>query len=84
MFVDERRDIVANVEDKPDRDKAGNAVTVNLQEIANDVSIQESHQKNFKFQASIATEFSAISEERRKAGMKSFKFLDSCFPYRSV
>ena len=60
MFVNKGRNIVADVEDEPDRDKAGNAVTVNLQEIANDVAIQEPHRKNFKFQASIATELLLI------------------------
>jgi hypothetical protein len=43
MFVDEGGNIVADVEDEPDRNKAGNAVKVNLQEIANDVSIKKFH-----------------------------------------
>jgi len=43
VLVDERRDIVADIEDKPDGDKAGNAVKVNLQEVPNDVSVKESH-----------------------------------------
>ncbi len=43
MLVDERRDIVADIEDKPDGDEAGDAVKVNLQEVPNDVSVEESH-----------------------------------------
>jgi hypothetical protein len=43
MFVDEGGNIVADVEDEPDRNEAGNAVKVNLQEIANDVSIEKPH-----------------------------------------
>src|ERR1043166_776875 len=61
VFVNKGRDIVADVEDEPDRNEARNAVKINLYEIANDVSIQEPHRKNFKFQASIATEFSPIN-----------------------
>jgi len=43
MLIDEHRDIVADIEDEPDRDEAGDAVTVNLQEIPNNVSIEKSH-----------------------------------------
>jgi hypothetical protein len=43
VLIDERRDIVADIEDKPDGDEAGNAVKVNLQEVPNDVSVKESH-----------------------------------------
>jgi hypothetical protein len=43
MLVDEHRDIVADIEDEPDGDEAGDAVTVNLQEISNNVSIEKSH-----------------------------------------
>jgi hypothetical protein len=43
VLVDERRDIVADIEDKPDGDEPGNAVKVNLQEVSNDVSVKESH-----------------------------------------
>ena len=43
MLVDERRDIVADIEDEPDRDEAGDAVKVNVQEVPNDVSIEKSH-----------------------------------------
>jgi hypothetical protein len=43
VFVNKRRNIVAHVEDQPDRDESGNAVKVNLQEIASDVSIEDSH-----------------------------------------
>jgi hypothetical protein len=61
VLVNKGRNIIADVEDQPDRDEACDAVKVNLQEIANYVSIQEPHQKNFKFQAWIATEFSPIN-----------------------
>ena len=60
MFVNKGRNIVADVEDEPDRNEAGDAVKVNLYEISNDVAIQEPHRKNFKFQASIATELLLI------------------------
>jgi hypothetical protein len=43
MLVDEHRDIVADIEDEPDRDESGDAVTVNLQKIPNNVSIEKSH-----------------------------------------
>jgi hypothetical protein len=43
VLVDKRRDIVADVEDEPDRDEAGDAVKVNVQEVPNDVSIEKSH-----------------------------------------
>ena len=43
MFIDERRDIVADIEDQPDGDEAGDTVKVNLQEVPNDVSIKKSH-----------------------------------------
>jgi len=43
VLVNEGRNIVADVEDEPDGDEAGNAVEVNLQEIPNNVSIEESH-----------------------------------------
>jgi uncharacterized OB-fold protein len=43
VFVDERRNIVAHIEDEPDRDESGDAVKINLQEIASDVSIEKSH-----------------------------------------
>jgi len=43
VLVDKCRKIVADVEDELDRDEAGDAVEINLQEIANDVAIEESH-----------------------------------------
>jgi hypothetical protein len=42
-LVNKCRNVVANIENEPDRDKARNAVQVNLQEIAEDVAIEESH-----------------------------------------
>ena len=42
MFVDEGRNVVAHVEDEPDGEKAGDAVKIDLQKIANDVAVQES------------------------------------------
>ena len=75
MLVDEHRDIVADIEDEPDRDEAGDAVTVNLQEIPNDVSIEKFHSKisNFEFRLQSNSK-PAISKEHRKTGNKSFKF----------
>src|SRR5206468_10027414 len=43
MFVDESRDIVTDVEDEPDGEKAGNAVDIDLQKIANDVAVEQAH-----------------------------------------
>jgi hypothetical protein len=43
VFIDERRNVIAHIENEPDGDEAGNAVKIDLQEIANDVSIKESH-----------------------------------------
>ena len=43
MLIDERRDVVAYVENEPDGDEAGDAVKIHLQEIANNVSVEESH-----------------------------------------
>src|SRR5207237_6578044 len=43
MLIDEDRDIVADIEDEPNRDEAGDAVTVSLQEIPNYVSIEKYH-----------------------------------------
>ena len=52
MLVDKGRNVVADVEDEPDRDKARDAVKIDLQKIANDVAIEESH-GNFEFRISI-------------------------------
>ena len=41
--VEKDRDIFADIEDQPDREKAGHAIEVSFQEIANDVSIEQSH-----------------------------------------
>src|SRR6266481_4341445 len=43
MFINECRNVVADIEDEPDGDKSGNAVKVNLHEISNDVPIEKSH-----------------------------------------
>ncbi len=43
MVVNETRDIVADVEDEPDRGESGDAVKINLHEVSNDVSIEKSH-----------------------------------------
>ena len=43
MLVDKGRDVIAYVENQPDGDEAGDAVKIDLQEIANDVSVQNSH-----------------------------------------
>ena len=78
MVIDKARDIVADVENQPNRDEAGDAVEVDLREIANDISVEKAHQKlsNFEFRLQPDSQ-PAISKERRK---KSFRFLGSCFP----
>jgi len=43
VLVDKCRNIVAHIENEPDRDKACNTVQINLQKIADDVAIEESH-----------------------------------------
>jgi hypothetical protein len=43
MLVDKSRDVIAYVENEPDGDKAGDAVNIDLQEIANDVPIEKLH-----------------------------------------
>jgi hypothetical protein len=42
-LIDERRDVIAHVENEPDGDEPGDAVKIDLQEIANDVSVEEFH-----------------------------------------
>jgi hypothetical protein len=46
VLVDKGRNIVADIEDEPDRDKARDAVKIHLQKIANNVAIDESHGAN--------------------------------------
>jgi hypothetical protein len=43
MVVNETRDIVADVEDEPDRGESRDAVKINLHEVSNDVPIEKSH-----------------------------------------
>ena len=43
MFVDEGRNVIADVEDEPDGEKAGDAVNIDLQKIANDVAVEKTH-----------------------------------------
>src|SRR5438034_9724441 len=43
MFVDKRRNVIAHVENEPDGDEAGDAVKIDLQEIANDISVEKLH-----------------------------------------
>jgi hypothetical protein len=42
-LIDECRDVIAHVENEPDGDEAGDAVKIDLQEIANDVSVEKPH-----------------------------------------
>jgi hypothetical protein len=49
MVVNETRDIVADIEDQPDRDESGDAVKINLHEVSNDVSIEKSHRDSKMF-----------------------------------
>jgi len=43
MLVDKGRDVIAYVENEPDGDEAGDAVKIDLQEIANDVPVEKLH-----------------------------------------
>src|SRR5262249_32790891 len=42
-LIDKGRNVIAHVENEPDGDEAGDAVKVDLQEIANDVSVEKAH-----------------------------------------
>ena len=42
-LIDKRRSVIAHVENEPDGDEAGDAVKIDLQEIANDVSVEKPH-----------------------------------------
>jgi hypothetical protein len=42
-LIDKCRNVVDNIENKPDRDKARDELKINPQEIAEDVAIEESH-----------------------------------------
>ena len=44
VLVDKGRDIVADVENEPDRDETGDAIKIGLQKVANNVAIQQSHE----------------------------------------
>jgi hypothetical protein len=44
VFLDKGRNVVADIEDEPDRDKTSDAVEIDLQKIANDITIEESHE----------------------------------------
>ena len=43
MVINEARDIVADVEDEPDRGESCDAIKINLHEVSDDVSVEESH-----------------------------------------
>jgi hypothetical protein len=43
-LIDKCRNIVADVENEPDRDEAHDAIEVGLKKITNDVAIKESHE----------------------------------------
>ena len=43
MLVDKRGNVIAHIENEPDGDETGDAVKIDLQEIANDVSVEEFH-----------------------------------------
>src|ERR1051325_221089 len=46
MVVNETGDIVADIEDEPDRGESRNAVKINLHEVSNDVPIEKFHWNN--------------------------------------
>ena len=43
MLIDERGNVIAHIENEPDGDETGDAVKIDLQEIANDISVEEFH-----------------------------------------
>ena len=43
MVINETRDVVTDVEDEPDRGETCDAIKINLHEVSNDVSVEESH-----------------------------------------
>ena len=84
-LVDKCRNIVADIENEPDRDKARDAVQVDLQEIAEDVAIEESHGLDLDYISMIAlkdslgTEFverirAIFSEKGHLSKAKNFEF----------
>jgi hypothetical protein len=84
-LVDKCRNIVADIENEPNRDKARDAVQINLQEIAEDVAIEESHGLNLDYISMIAlkdslgTEFverirAIFSEKGHLSKAKNFEF----------
>jgi hypothetical protein len=54
MFVDKRRNVIAHVENEPDGDEAGDAVKIDLQEIANDVPVEKLHDDFSNFSSRFA------------------------------
>jgi hypothetical protein len=50
MFLDKGRNVIADVEDEPDGDKTSDTVEINLQEIAKNVTIEQSH-RDFQISA---------------------------------
>jgi hypothetical protein len=47
ILVDERRNIIADVENQPDRNEPDNAVDVSLEKIPKDVTIEQFHFPQF-------------------------------------
>ena len=43
LLVDESGDVVADIEDEPDRNETGDAVDVDLQKISDDVAVEQFH-----------------------------------------
>jgi hypothetical protein len=44
-LIEELRAVVADIEDEPDGEEAQNAIAVGLKKIANDVAVEQSHER---------------------------------------
>ena len=48
VLINENRDVVANIEDEPDREKTDDAVDVGLKKNPQDVAVEQFHEMNFE------------------------------------
>ena len=53
-LVQKRRDIVADIEDEPDRDETRDAVEIGLEKIAQDIAIKQSHEEFWNLESRFA------------------------------
>ena len=62
MAINEIGDVVANIEDEPDRSESCDAIKINLHKVSNDVSVEKSHwSSEFRFAIAELQYHSAIN-----------------------